>query len=250
MDPLKERIYRWAVGRARGVPPGPVAVTAPELLYYLWKRGGMARLRGLCWQPRLGRSGGRLFVGRGVELLFPRRISVGRNVRIGDHAYVNGLSRDGVRLGDNVRLREHVWIQATAGLTDLGVGLTVGDNTYIGPRCVLGAGGGIAIGANVTLGAGVDLLAEDHRFADALTLISEQGVSRRGIALDDDVWIGNRAIVLDGVRVGRGAVVGAGAVVTRDVAPLAVVAGNPARPIGRRAAGQAGPQPAAGSGGA
>ncbi len=249
MDPLKDRLYRWAVGRERGVSPGPVAVSAADVVYYLWKRGGMARLRGLCWQPRLMRSGGRLFVGRRVDFLFPRQIAVGRNVRIGDHAHVNGLSRDGVRFGDNVRVREHVWIQATAGLTDLGVGLAVGDNTYIGPRCVLGAGGGIAIGANVTLGAGVDLLAEDHRFADALTLISEQGVSRRGIVLDDDVWIGNRAIVLDGVRVGRGAVIGAGSVVTRDVAPLAVVAGNPARPIGRRAAGQAGPaQPAAGSG--
>ena len=52
--------------------------------------------------------------------------------------------------------------------------------------------------------------------------------------IEDHVWIGTRATVLPGVRIGRGAVVAAGAVVTRDVAPLDIVAGVPARPVGRR----------------
>jgi len=170
-----------------------------------------------------------------VEILFPRYIELGRNVRIGDYTYLNGLSREGVRLGDNVRIREHVWIQVTSGLENLGRGLAIGNDTYVGPRCTLGAGGGITIGANVTLGAAVDLLAENHEFADAGSLISAQGVTRQGIVLENDVWIGNRAIVLDGVRVGKGAVIGAGAVVTKDVPCDTVVAGNPARSIGRRA---------------
>ncbi|HPU00025.1 MAG TPA: DapH/DapD/GlmU-related protein, partial [Armatimonadota bacterium] len=54
------------------------------------------------------------------------------------------------------------------------------------------------------------------------------------IVIEDYVWIGSRATVLPGVRIGRGAVVAAGAVVTRDVAPLTVVGGVPARPIGER----------------
>jgi len=116
----------------------------------------------------------------------------------------------------------------------LGRGLEVGDNTYIGPRCILGAGGGITIGSNVTIGSAVDILAENHQFADADVLINEQGVTRKGIAIEDDVWIGNRVIVLDGVRVGQGAVLGAGAVVTRDVPPYTVVVGNPARDVGKR----------------
>jgi acetyltransferase-like isoleucine patch superfamily enzyme len=237
MDSLKTRTYRWALGTDTRTRVQDVEVSFPELLYYLWKRGGTSWLRGLLLRHRFKQCGSRLLVGRRVDILFPRYISLGRNVRIGDYGYLNGLSREGVRLGDNVRLREHVWIQCTSGLDTLGKGLVIGDDTYVGPRCMLGAGGGIRIGANVTLGAAVDLLAENHGFSDADVLIREQGVTRQGIALEDDVWIGNRGIVLDGVRVSRGAVVGAGSVVTKDVPPYTVVAGNPARPIGRRAGG-------------
>src|SRR5205814_1156385 len=109
--------------------------------------------------------------------------------------------------------------------------LEVGANTYIGPHCVLGAAGGIRLGSDVTLGAYVQLLAENHEFTDPNVPINQQGVSRRGIVVEDGCWLGNSAIVLDGIRVGRRAVVGAGSVVTHDVPPGAVVAGNPARLI-------------------
>ncbi len=233
MTSFKTALYLRALGRP-AERPEEVAVSLPALLYYLWKRGGRPWIRGLLWRARFRRCGGRLLVGRQVEILFPGHISVGRNVSLGSYAYINGLSRDGLVLGDNVRIREHAWIQATSQLHHLGKGLVIAENTYIGPRSIIGAGGGVAIGRNVTLGAGVDLLAENHAFADPDRLISEQGVTRQGIVLEDDVWVGNDAIVLDGVRVGRGAVIGAGAVVTRDVPPSAVVAGNPARAIGQR----------------
>ena len=234
MNSLKSRIYRLALGRNNRLPPRDIEVTFPELVHYLWHRGGMSWLRGLLLRRRFKRCGGRLFIGRKVNILFPRYISCGRNVYLGDYTYINGLSREGIRLCNNVRIREHVWIQATSSLEDLGRGLEVRENTYIGPRCTLGAGGGITIGSNVTIGAAVDILAENHQFADADVLINEQGVTRKGIAIEDDVWIGNRVIVLDGVRVGQGAVLGAGAVVTKDVPPYTVVVGNPARVVGKR----------------
>ena len=171
-----------------------------------------------------------------MAIRFPRYVSVGRNVYIGDETYLSGLSTAGVRIGDHVRIREQVWIQATSTLDDPGVGLSIGEGTYIGPRCVLGAGGGLTIGRHVTLGAAIHLLAENHAFDDLSRPINEQGVTRRGITIEDNAWIGNAAIVLDGVTIGRGAVIGAGAVVTRDVPPLAVAAGNPARVVGERGA--------------
>jgi acetyltransferase-like isoleucine patch superfamily enzyme len=79
------------------------------------------------------------------------------------------------------------------------------------------------------IGAGVELLAENHSFEDSEIPIQDQGVTRKGIHIEDDVWIGNRVIVLDGIHVGRGAVIGAGSVVTKDVPINAVVVGNPAR---------------------
>jgi acetyltransferase-like isoleucine patch superfamily enzyme len=234
MTSIKSRLY--ALARGRGDDVGEVPVPLRDVLGYLWHRGALPYLRGLLWRPRLGRCGGRLFVGRRAALRFPRYLSVGRNVYIGDDTYLSALSTGGVRIGDHVRIREQGWIQATGTLDNPGVGLTIGDGTYIGPRAVFGAGGGLTIGRHVTMGAAVHLLAENHAFRDADRSIEVQGVTRQGIVVEDDVWIGNAAIVLDGVRVGRGAVVGAGAVVTRDVPPLAIVAGNPARVIGHRGA--------------
>lgn len=232
MSPLKTRLYRFALGRPAEV--GEVTIPLRDLAGYLWRRGAMPWARGLLRRWRLGACGGRLFVGRRVRLHFPRYISVGRNVYIGDDTSISGLSRDGVRIGDHVRIREQVWVQATSTLDNPGVGVTIAEGTYIGPRCMLGAGGGILIGRRATLGAAVHVLAEDHAFRDAEVPIHEQGVTRKGIVIEDEVWIGNAAILLDGVRIGHGAVVGAGAVVTRDVPARAVAVGNPARVVGMR----------------
>lgn len=235
---LKSRLYAVALGRPLAAPaPGDPApsldVSWGELLSYLWLKGGPARIRGLCHAWRLGACGGRLFVGPRTRIRFPRRLSVGRNCFLGGDSDINALSVNGMRLGDDVRIREHAWIQATSVLTDPGVGLVIGSGTYIGPRCLLGAGGGITIGSRVNFGAGVHLLAENHEFGSTRP-IQDQGVTRAGITVEDDVWVGNQAIVLDGVRIGGGAVIGAGAVVTKDVPPMAIVMGNPAKVVGYR----------------
>ena len=213
---------------------GSIDASWTELTAYAWQRGGMNRLRGLLLAPRLGACGGRLFAGRRTRILFPRRLRVGRNVFIGDDAFISAFGREGISIGDGVSLREHAWVQVTSRLDEPGVGISIGEGTYIGPRCVLGAGGGIRIGRKVLFGAAVHLLAENHAF-DAGGPVIGQGVTRRGIVVEDGAWIGNGVIVLDGVTIGEGAVVGAGAVVTRDVPAGAVAAGNPARVLRSRA---------------
>jgi acetyltransferase-like isoleucine patch superfamily enzyme len=233
MSDLKEQLYRRAVGRDVRLR-GPLAPSWTELISYLWQRGGSSRLRGAFRGRSLGTCGGRFLVGARVRLLFPRHIHAGRNVLIGDDSYVSGFSTSGVRFGDNVRVREGAWIQATSVLDEPGVGLTIGEGTYVGPRAVFGAGGGITIGRRVLFGSSVHLLAENHEFRDPSTPIHAQGVTRAGITIGDDAWIGDGAIVLDGVTVGRGAVIGAGSVVTRSVPDGAVVVGNPARQIRQR----------------
>lgn len=233
MPDLKERLYRAAVGRDVTLR-GPVTPTWTELVAYLWQRGGWSRVRGWIRGARFGSRGGRLFIGARVRLMFPRHIHVGRNVLIGDDSYVSGLSTSGVRLGDHVRIREGAWIQATSVLDEPGVGLTIGEGTYVGPRAVFGAGGGITIGRRVLFGSSVHLLAENHAIGDPDQPIQSQGVTRAGITIGDDVWVGDSVIVLDGVTVGRGAVIGAGSVVTRSVPDGAVVVGNPARQIRQR----------------
>ena len=91
------------------------------------------------------------------------------------------------------------------------------------------AAGSIATGDDVYLAPLVQMLAVNHVYHDTTKPISHQGITTQGIVVEDGAWIGGGAIILDGVRIGRNAVVGAGAVVTKDVPAYTIVAGNPAR---------------------
>jgi maltose O-acetyltransferase len=87
----------------------------------------------------------------------------------------------------------------------------------------------------VMIAPGAVLFKNDHRFDDLEGPIGDQGESEiRLPVIGDWAWVGERAMVLPGRTVGRGAIVGAGAVVTRDVEPYTIVAGNPARVVGDR----------------
>ena len=89
--------------------------------------------------------------------------------------------------------------------------------------------GSLQIGSNVSVSPEAAILTAYHRHDR-----DDFGVESKAVTVEDHVWIGARAIILPGVTLGRGSVVGAGAVVTRDVPPLTIVAGNPARPVGTR----------------
>jgi maltose O-acetyltransferase len=108
-------------------------------------------------------------------------------------------------------------------------GSQIGGGTQIGRDCLLDTRGGLRIGAQVSISPEVAILTADHD-RDA----RDFPMRRRAVVIEDHAWLGMRAMVLPGVRLGRGAVVAAGAVVTRDVDPLSVVAGIPARVVGQR----------------
>lgn len=114
--------------------------------------------------------------------------------------------------------------------------LTLGNDVGIAVGCQLNARGGITIGNDVRIGPGTLLWTQNHRFSDAETPISQQGYDRAPIVIEDDVWIAAGCIILPGVTLGRGCVVAAGAVVTKSTEPMSIVAGVPARAIGRRGA--------------
>lgn len=80
----------------------------------------------------------------------------------------------------------------------------------------------------------VMLTATVHNFDDIHKPMQVQGLASRSVSIEDDVWIGGHSIILPGVTVGRGSIVAAGAVITKDVPPFTIVGGNPARIIKRR----------------
>ena len=118
---------------------------------------------------------------------------------------------------------------------ELGEGFAIGKSSSIGPYCYIGCSGYIEIGERVMLAPAVRMFAENHNFDDAVIAIKNQGVSRNGIQVEDDVWLASGVTVTAGVRIGRGAVIGAASVVTSDIPAMAVATGIPARVIRMRA---------------
>jgi len=112
--------------------------------------------------------------------------------------------------------------------------LRIGDGTWIGPQCFLHAAGDLTIGDNVGIGPGVKIITSSHEEVGRETPILHSPLRFAPVLVEDDVDLGVGAILLPGVTIGRGAQVGAGAVVTRDVPAYAVVAGNPARVLRER----------------
>jgi maltose O-acetyltransferase len=106
--------------------------------------------------------------------------------------------------------------------------LIIGDNSGLGENCRIGSG--TIIGNNVMMAPDVIIVAENHKF----TKETFEGWVKAPVIIEDNVWIGYRAIILPGVRVGRNAIIGAGAVVTKEIPPYAIVGGVPAKIIKMR----------------
>lgn len=208
-------------------------LTSASVLEHLIQKGLGPFLRGMVRKPFLGGSKGSFFLGRGCKILCGKKLRLGKNAYIGAYSYLDCMSTGGVTLGDNVTIREGCWLQLTSGYDNPGESIVIGNNVYIGPKSVLGAAAPITIGDRCQLGANVSLVAENHRF-DGEKDIFEQGVTRKGIQIGRDVWMGNHVTVLDGVTIDDGAVIGAGTVVTKSVPPRAVVVGVPGRVIKTR----------------
>lgn len=128
--------------------------------------------------------------------------------------------------GRNVNIEKNVYFGD-------GQRIIIGDNSGIGINCQVGSD--TEIGRDVMMGPDVVILNKNHRFDDLAVPMRCQGSSpSEPVRIGNDVWIGQRVIILPGVTVGNGAILAAGAVVTGDVEPYAIVGGNPAKKIKSR----------------
>jgi acetyltransferase-like isoleucine patch superfamily enzyme len=132
-----------------------------------------------------------------------------------------------LELGDRVAIRDNVQLGGN------GI-LSIGSRSAINEGCILAAMEKIEIGADVMIAPRVYILDVDHRFEDRARPISAQGYDIAPVRIKDGVWIGTGAVITKGVTIGEGAVFGANSVVTRDVAPYAIMGGVPAKVIGHR----------------
>lgn len=189
-------------------------------------RGKLLRWRG-------AQVGSNFGVGRLTRFIAPVCFVAGDDVTIGEFSYLDCFSQKGVRFGSHTSIDRNLWLSC-GGKTGTGY-FEIGDHSYIGCNAVIGAGGGgVRIGNNVLIGQTVNIHSESHVFQDVSTPIRTQGISYKGIVIEDDVWIGSKATVLDGVVIGAGSIIGAGAVVTHSIPPYSIAVGVPAKIVGLR----------------
>jgi acetyltransferase-like isoleucine patch superfamily enzyme len=165
-----------------------------------------------------------------VRLRFADRIRLGRNVYLDEGVYIHACP-NGVEIGENTFVMHHAELHVYNFRDIPHAGIRIGMDSLIGEFNVLRGQGGITIGNRVYFAPLVQVLAVNHVFDDPTRPFVDQGITAQGIVIEDDVWVGAGAIILDGVHIGHGAVVGAGAVVAEDVPAQTLVAGVPARPV-------------------
>jgi acetyltransferase-like isoleucine patch superfamily enzyme len=132
----------------------------------------------------------------------PENIELGANVYVGHHAILKGYYKNVMRIGDE---------------------------TWIGQQAFIHSAGGIDIGARVGIGPGVRIITSMHTEAGRDIPILSSPVELAPVVIEDDCDLGVGAVILPGVRIGRGAQIGAGAVVTADIPPYSLAVGVPAK---------------------
>lgn len=166
----------------------------------------------------------------GVRIRFASNVRLGRGAYL-DHGVYLHACPGGVTIGAGTFVMKNA-ILHVYNFRDLpNAGITIGQRSLIGEACILRGQGGITIGDDVYLAPLVQMLAVNHIYHDTTRPVSHQGITVQGITVEDGAWIGGGAMILDGVRIGRNAVIGAGAVVSKDVPPFCVAVGNPARVV-------------------
>ena len=175
---------------------------------------------------------GRLFLSGKATVKARSMIHTGRSVTIEQGAYIDALSKDGIRLGNNVTIGKYTRIEGTGNLQHLGVGMRTGDNVGLGISSFYGCAGGIQIGNDTIIGDYASFHSENH-IIDSLDIpIRDQGVTHKGIMIGHNCWIGAKATILDGVVIEDGCVIAAGAVVTEGIYQAnGIYGGIPARLI-------------------
>ena len=162
-------------------------------------------IRVIGFRPLFKQLDGSARIGSRVRFSGTSRISIEKGASINQYAEIHSG-------GNPIRIRANAFIDLGASIRDCGE--IIGSNCMIASHC--------------------SMYANNHRFDDLTRTINSQALTAIGITIEDDCWLGTGVRVLDGVTIGRGSVIGAGAVVSRDIPPYSVAVGVPARVIKKR----------------
>ncbi|CAN5154410.1 acyltransferase [soil metagenome] len=156
-----------------------------------------------------------------------KKMGVGCSIR----PILNTTHSENISFGNDVSVGILCWIDTNISLTPTPK-LTMGNRVHIGAYSMIIAANNIEIGNNVLMSERVIILDHIHDYTDVKKAVIDQPIVSKGkIVLEDDCFIGANAVIMENIRIGKHAVVGANSVVTKDVPPFSVVAGIPAKVI-------------------
>ncbi len=163
--------------------------------------------------------------------IYHDQLKLGENVFVGDQVVIYQAKNGGaVNIGKGSKIHLGTIIE-----TGRRGSLTIGSDSHIQPRCQFSAYvGSIIIGDGVQIAPYCAFYPYNHEFAPGKPIKGQPLQSKGDIVIDDDAWLGINVLVMDNVRIGKGAVIGAGSIVTRDIPAGTIAAGTPARILKNR----------------
>ncbi len=188
------------------------------------------KLRNFAYRSIFARLDSPVYIQNGVEFISTDCIEIGKNVFIFKGVRIDARgNKNRIYIGNKVAIERNVDIGSLDNTS-----IYIDDETFIGPNVCIAGPGNIRIGKHCMIASHSGIYANNHNFADPIEPIRNQGISRQGIVIEDNCWLGHGVTVLDGVTIGKGSVIGAGAVVSKDIPPFSVAVGIPAKVIKSR----------------
>lgn len=182
-------------------------------------------LRSKLYPLILGRVGRNVVFGVNVTLRHPHKIRIGDNVVIDDGCCLDAKGTDnrGIDIGDGVFIGRNTILSCKNG------DIVIEDHANLGFNCEIFSASRVRVGKRILMAAYTYLVGGDHLYDRTDIPVLDQGRTARGIDVDDHVWLGAHVVVTDGSRIGRDAIIGAGAVVAGEIPAFAVATGIPAK---------------------
>lgn len=237
-SPLRETLYENREGPLKKYirlvlgTGGILALLNYELRILLLANLGGAigiYLRRKFYRHLFKQMGRNVILGKGITLRQPSKISLGDDVAIDNYCAldVRSSADTGITIGDRTIISRNTILRTKDGT------ITIGAGSGIGANCVLASSSTLEIGENMLMASCVCVLAGGQHAFDRTDLpIVEQGmVSKGGVNIGKNVWLGTRVTVLDGVRIGDNAVIGACSMVNKDIPDYAIAYGTPAKAV-------------------
>lgn len=191
-------------------------------------------LRSKAYRRLLGSAGKGFVIGRNVCLRHPGRIRLGGGVIVDDNCVLDakGESDRGIVIGDGAVLGRNTILSCKGG------GIEIGEGANISANCMLLSETQLSIGRNVLIAGMTYIVAGGNHGIERtdMPIIRQPCISKGGVRIEDNCWLGANVTVLDGVTIGRDSVIGAGAVVAESIPEFAIAVGVPAKVVKLRSA--------------